>query len=140
LFQISTKSPFLLFLVWICKICSRSKKIFQLNTLIFRNFVIGFKKSQCNCVTKISPLLFKGEMFDVYCDNPVDRVAHSVQRLATVWTVQGSNPGGGEIFRTCPDRSWGPPSLQCIGYRVFPGGRKRPERDFDPSPPSSAQV
>jgi len=21
--------------------------------------------------------------------------------------VQGSNPGGGEIFRTCPDRPWG---------------------------------
>ena len=20
------------------------------------------------------------------------------------WTVRGSNPGGGEIFRTCPDR------------------------------------
>ena len=23
----------------------------------------------------------------------------------------GSNPGGGEIFRTCSDRPWGPPSL-----------------------------
>jgi len=23
----------------------------------------------------------------------------------------GSNPGGGEIFCTCPDRPWGPPSL-----------------------------
>ena len=29
----------------------------------------------------------------------------------------GSNPGGGEIFRTCPDRPWGPPSLQYNGYR-----------------------
>jgi hypothetical protein len=26
------------------------------------------------------------------------------------------------------------------GYRVFPGGRKRPRRDADPSPPSSAEV
>jgi hypothetical protein len=26
------------------------------------------------------------------------------------------------------------------GYRVFPGGRKRPGRDADPSPPSSAEV
>ena len=26
-------------------------------------------------------------------------------------TVRGSNPGGGEIFRTFPDRPWGPPSL-----------------------------
>jgi hypothetical protein len=32
-------------------------------------------------------------------------------RLATGWTVQGSNPGGGKIFRTYPDRPWGPPSL-----------------------------
>jgi hypothetical protein len=27
----------------------------------------------------------------------------------------------GEIFRTCPDRPWGPPSLLYNGYRVFPG-------------------
>ena len=55
------------------------------------------------------------------------------------WTVRASNPGGGgEIFRTCPDRPWGPPSLLYNGYRVFPGGKKRPGRDADPSPPSSA--
>ena len=29
----------------------------------------------------------------------------------------------GEIFRTCPDRPWGPPSLLYNGYRVFPGGK-----------------
>jgi hypothetical protein len=27
----------------------------------------------------------------------------------------------GEIFRTCPDRPWSPPSLLYNGYRVFPG-------------------
>ena len=27
----------------------------------------------------------------------------------------------GEIFRTCPDRPWGPPSLLYNGYQVFPG-------------------
>ena len=54
--------------------------------------------------------------------------------------VRGSNPGGGEIFRTCPDRPWGPPSLLYNGYRVFPGGKERPGRDADPSPPSSALV
>jgi len=26
------------------------------------------------------------------------------------------------IFRTYPDRPWGPPSLLYNGYRVFPGG------------------
>ena len=48
------------------------------------------------------------------------------------------NSGGGEIFRTCPDRPWGPPSLLYNGYRVFPGGKERPGRDAEPSPPSSA--
>jgi len=47
---------------------------------------------------------------------------------------------GGEIFRTCPDRPWGPPSLLCDGYRVFPGGKDRPGCDADPSPTSSAMV
>ena len=39
-----------------------------------------------------------------------------------------------EIFRTCPDRPWGPPSLLYNGYRVFPAGKERPGRDADPSP------
>ena len=47
---------------------------------------------------------------------------------------------GGEIFRTCPDRHWGPPSLLYNGYRVFPGVKERPGRDADPLPPSSAVV
>jgi len=29
----------------------------------------------------------------------------------------------GEIFRTRPDRLWGPPSLLYNGYRVFPRGK-----------------
>ena len=42
--------------------------------------------------------------------------------------------GGGEIFRTCSDRPWGPPSLLYSGYRVFTGGKERPGRDADTSP------
>jgi len=61
-------------------------------------------------------------------------------RLATSWTVWGSNPSGGEIFRTCTDRPWGTPSLLYNGYQVFPRGKERPGRDADPSPPSSAVV
>jgi hypothetical protein len=30
---------------------------------------------------------------------------------------------GGEIFRTCPDRPWGPPPFLYNGCRVFPGGK-----------------
>jgi hypothetical protein len=38
-------------------------------------------------------------------------------------TGRGSNPGGGEIFRTSPDLPWGTPSLLYNGYRVFPGDK-----------------
>jgi len=48
------------------------------------------------------------------------------------------NPSGGKIFHTCPDWSWDPPNLLYNGYRVFPGGKKRPGREADPSPTSSA--
>jgi hypothetical protein len=41
------------------------------------------------------------------------------------WTVRESNPiwGGGQIFRTRPDRPWVPLSLLYKGYRIFPGGK-----------------
>ena len=68
------------------------------------------------------------------------RVAQSVQRLTTGWTIGGSNPGGGEFSRTCAGRPWGPPSILYNGYRVFPGGKKGPGCDADTSPPSSAVV
>jgi len=38
----------------------------------------------------------------------------------------------GEIFRTCPDMLWGPPSLPYNGYRVFPGVKERPGCEADP--------
>ena len=70
----------------------------------------------------------------VMCHNCLFCVSTYLHRLATGWTVRGSNPGGGEIFRTCPDRPWGPASLLYNGYRFFPGGKERPGRDADPSP------
>ena len=50
-------------------------------------------------------------------------IAQSVWRLATGWTVQKSNPGGGEIFSTRLDWPWVSPSLLYNGYRVFTGGK-----------------
>ena len=51
----------------------------------------------------------------------------------------GSNPGGARFY--ChPDWPWVPPRLQYNGNRVFPGGRKRPGHDADPSPTSSVEV
>ena len=40
----------------------------------------------------------------------------------------------GAKFSARPDRSSGPPSLLYNGYCFFPGGRKRPGYDADPSP------
>jgi hypothetical protein len=67
----------------------------------------------------------------------------SVVGIATGYGLDGpviESRWGGENFRTCPDRPWVPPSLLYNGYRVFPGGKGRPGRDADPSPPSSAVV
>ena len=66
----------------------------------------------------------------------------SVVGIATGYGLDG--PGiefrWGEIFLTCPDRPWGPPSLLYNGHRIFPRGKERPGRDADPSPPTSAVV
>jgi hypothetical protein len=66
----------------------------------------------------------------------------SVVGIATGYGLDG--PGiksrWGEIFRTCPDRPWCPPSHLYNGYRVFPRGKERPGRDADPSPTSNAVI
>jgi hypothetical protein len=36
--------------------------------------------------------------------------------VATGWRVWGSDPGGGQIFRTRPDRPWDP---HCLLYNVY---------------------
>ena len=71
--------------------------------------------------------------------SPVDR--DSVVGIKTRYglEVPGSNPGRGEIFRTCPDRPWGPPSLLYNRYRVFPGGKAAGAWRWPPIP-SSAEV
>jgi hypothetical protein len=46
------------------------------------------------------------------------------------WTVRGSNPGEGEIFRTRPDRPRGPPNPYTTGTGSFTG-LKRPGRGVD---------
>jgi len=64
--------------------------------------------------------------------------------IATRYGLDGpgieSRCGEGEIFRTRPDRPWGPPSLLYDGYRLFFPGVKRPGRDVDHPPSSSAEV
>ena len=55
------------------------------------------------------------------------------------WKVWGWNPGGGEIFRTRPDRPWGPPSILYNGYQIFPGDKAAGAWRWPPTP-SSAEV
>jgi hypothetical protein len=45
--------------------------------------------------------------------------------VATGYGLDGLDriPVGGEIFRTRPDRPWGPRNLLYNGYWVFPGGK-----------------
>jgi hypothetical protein len=53
--------------------------------------------------------------------------------IATRYGLEGPGIESGrrEIFRTRPDRPWGPPSLLYNGYRSFQGV-KRPGRDDHP--------
>jgi hypothetical protein len=53
---------------------------------------------------------------------------------------RGSNPGGGEIFRTCPDRPWDSPSLIYNGYWVFLRGKAAGAWRGVNHPPYSAEV
>ena len=55
------------------------------------------------------------------------------------WTVWGSNPSEGEIFRSRTSRPWGPPSLLYNGYRVIPAGMAAGV-GVDHPPPFSAEV
>jgi len=49
----------------------------------------------------------------------------SVVGIATAYGLDGPRIESrwGEIFRTSPDRPWGPPSLLYNGYGSFPGVR-----------------
>jgi len=56
------------------------------------------------------------------------------------WAARGSNPGGRQVFRIPPERSWEPSSRLYNGYRVSIPGVKRPRGGVDHISPSSAEV
>ena len=53
---------------------------------------------------------------------------------------RGSNPAGGEIFRTRPHRPWIHPAPCAVGSRSLSPGVKWPGRDIDRPTSSSAKV
>jgi hypothetical protein len=74
----------------------------------------------------------------------VSRVAQSVQCLTTDWTAEVRFPTEAEDFSSnlCVQTgSQGhPPSYTMATGGSFPGGKARPVRDADHSPPSSTEV
>jgi hypothetical protein len=74
----------------------------------------------------------------------MNRVAQSVQRLTTDRTAAVRSPTGAEEFSSnlCVQTGSGAHPASCtVGTGgFFPGGKARPGRDADHSPPSSAEV
>jgi hypothetical protein len=60
----------------------------------------------------------------------------SIVGIATGYGLDGpgSNPGGCDIFRTCLDQPWGPPSLLYNGYRFFRGVKSGRDVTLTPHP------
>jgi len=83
------------------------------------------------------PCCIKDTIFKSLLQRILSTVAQSVQRLTTGWMVRNRIPVGTR-FSAHPDRPWDPFSPLYKEYRVFPGGKVRPGRAADHSPPSSA--
>ena len=108
----------------------------------YNNYNISVRSG---CVTLAGTALcgmtyYRGLHFTTFLICLAAVIAQSVWPLATGWTVRGSNPGGGEIFCTRPDRPWGPSSLLYEGYRIFPGGKAAGAWCWLPPPFFSAEV
>ena len=101
------------------------------------NFIYGvclkyWEKLETSVIT--TKRLEKGDFKTIYVGKQWAGIAQSVQRLATGWTVWGSNHGAGEVFRTRPNRSWGPPNLLYNGNWAFPGGKAAEAWHWPPTP------
>jgi len=59
---------------------------------------------------------------------------------ATGWTVRGPKPGGRRDFPYLSRPALGPTQPPVQWVPCLSRGKERPERDADPSPPSSAVV
>jgi hypothetical protein len=107
-----------------CRVLVNHIKPFNMSehTKTFQVVISEFLQNRRDLAFKVFCFLYEGKV-NFTIRHTWAGIAQSVYRLATGWTVRGSNPGGGKIFRTLPDRSWGPPSLLYNGYRVFPGGK-----------------
>jgi hypothetical protein len=102
-----------------------------------------------SCVQKLRSL-YRPRGFLVYLPTFFTALSYHLSRDSAVgiatgyglddWEVGFRVPVGSRIFTSlcCPDRLWGPPNTMGTGGS-FPGA-KRPGREADHSPPTSAEV
>jgi len=77
----------------------------------------------CNAASK-TVSLFSASHYSKFNNVPAYFVGQdSPVGIATCYRLDcpGIESRYGEIFRTCPDRPWDPPSFFCIWYLLFPG-------------------
>jgi len=72
---------------------------------------------------KITPCRLSATAYSIYSQLPSILGPGSVVGITTEYGLDrpGIEYRWGRVFRTCPDRPWGPPSLLHNGYRVSPG-------------------
>ena len=100
-------------------------------------FVYYRRRMQCRWEVKSILRRFKSRCKSIYDTSLIVRGPGSSASLVTGygWTVRGSIPVSARfIFRTSPDRPWGPPSLLYNGYRVFPGVKSGRGVTLNPHP------
>jgi hypothetical protein len=112
------------------KMCYSVFKIFRF-TICFKNIFCLTHQLDCWLHDKSFTDFVSTAQCSIYVSNMWYRGRDSSVGIVT---VRGSNPGGGEIFRTPPDWPWGPPSLLYNGYRVFPGGKAARAWCWPPTP------
>jgi len=93
-----------------------------------KNAINVFTELFCHYLTSFGNILYH------LCHGP-----GSIVGIATGYGLDGPRieSWGGARFSAPVQTPCGPPSLLYNGYRVFPGGKERPGRNTDPSPPSS---
>jgi hypothetical protein len=87
----------------------------------------------CSTMKMVPRRLFETLLFSYFSQVNFSGGRDRVERLAKGWTVQGSGPCGGVVFRSRPDWPRNSPSLLYRGYQVF-RGVKSPASVFDLSP------
>ena len=113
---------------------------------------LNYAHVSCVCIMTTGNLAWHSVTSCVFCDRVTYPFNQTLTTSSYIYLFMGRDssvgiatrygldgPGiesrwGGEIFRTRPDRSWGPPSLLYNGYRVLPGGKAAGAWCWPPTP------